>query len=69
MICRMAWRVVSGQAAADERSDDESEEGEEEEVKRIDGMHDSTMVATPPIQLAQNTPPFGNASKKKQGRR
>lgn len=24
MICRVAWRVVSGKGAADERSDDES---------------------------------------------
>jgi hypothetical protein len=66
MICRMAWRVVSGQAAADERSDEESEE--DEEVKRIDGIYDSTTTTTP-IQSAQNTPPFGNASRKKQGRR
>ncbi|OCH92204.1 longevity assurance proteins LAG1/LAC1 [Obba rivulosa] len=34
MICRVAWRVVSGQGAEDERSDDENDDNSDEKESR-----------------------------------
>jgi beta-lactamase regulating signal transducer with metallopeptidase domain len=68
MICRLAYKVVSGQAAEDERSDEGSED--EEEVKRIDLNEASAMI---PAQNNHSsiTSPISSASsaKRKQHRR